>query len=194
MNRDRNDIISQAINECLNELYKNSQPSISLNEITENYNSGMYSIENPHYQQHYLSQEEQQEIIEHFKHIYRINNEWNDNVQLVYDYLEKGGTKDKWIPRDGDNPGYRGYEKTLPLKEYIGEEFTNKTLELIKNCQDFYRGDHDEQIFDFNVFNYSPCTNKDTVKEYWKSKGIDIKFKKRIYNEDIEDYEYIEEN
>ena len=33
MNRTRNDIISQAVNECLDAMYRASQPSITLEEV-----------------------------------------------------------------------------------------------------------------------------------------------------------------
>lgn len=195
MNRTRNDIISQAINECLDAMYRASQPSITLEEIRKNAEEGKYDNV-PSYEQHYISKEEYDEIIEHFAKIYRIECDWNDYVQVVYDYLEKGGIKDKWIPERIDDegnrhPGYRGYEDVPPIKTFIGEEHAQKVLEVINICKNFYQFDRDYRTFYFNVCNFSPCSAKEPVKEYYKSQGIDIQFKKRIWNDDLEDYEYV---
>lgn len=198
MNRTRNDIISQAVNECLDAMYRAAQPSITLEEVRKNAEEGKYN-DVPLYSQHYISKEEYEEIIEHFAHIYRIECDWSDYVQVVYEYLEKGGSKDKWIPErideDGNrHPGYRGYEKVPPIKTFIGEEHAQKVLETINICKDFYKFDRDYRTFYFNVCNFSPCSAKEPVKEFYKSQGIDIQFKKRIWNDDLEDYEYVIDN
>lgn len=165
MNRTRRDIIAQIIKECLNELYLNSTPSISLDEIEELYKNGTYSEKNPHYMHHYLSQEEQKDIIEHFKYIYNLSDQWNENISLIYDYLEKGGHKIVYKKH------HKEYEDTPPLKELIGKEHADKVLELIQNCKDFYRGGVDESTFTFNVYNFSPCTNEQLVNKSINKRG-----------------------
>ena len=122
----RSEILEQAIHDCLNEMYQKSQPSITFDEVIEKHKTGEYNEKVLAYERHYLPQEEYLEIEEKYIRAYRIHNEWNDDAELMIDYLEKGGTKDKWIPEkiheNGfKEPGYRGYEKTPQLIDALKE-------------------------------------------------------------------------
>lgn len=187
----RSEILEQAIHDCLNEMYQKSQPSITFDEVIEKHKTGEYNEKVLAYERHYLPQEEYLEIEEKYIRAYRIHNEWIDDAELMIDYLEKGGTKDKWIPEkiheDGfKEPGYRGYEKTPKLidalKEFLSEEDAqkayDKTMELMNNCKDFYNPTREENNFRFTIANYSPCCNKETVQSNYS----DITIYERVYD------------
>lgn len=182
----RKDMVEHAIIECLDEMYRNSQPSITWDEIQKQ------AKENPKrsiWSEHYLPQWLYKDIQDKYMRLYRIRDEWHNNVELVEEYLNKGGTKDKYIPEQIDesgfkHPGYRGYESVKPIKEQILEvlnealevgnrteiicdKITNVVLETITACKNFYKHDRDEQMFYFNVANYSPNSNIEAVREFY---------------------------
>ena len=215
----RDSLINKAIKECLNEMYIKSQPSISFYDIIEKSKNGEISKDDIIYERHYLSNEEYEYILNKYIEAYGFEPVWREYVDVVKEYLEKGGNKDKYVKERKDkngnyHPGYRSYAKVPPLKkqiykiiygEYdgngeIAEEVTNKIVnkvfELISNCQNYYRfGTHDYSKFTFNVSNYGPCTNKDTVKKYWESKGVHFEFEDRTTDPDelweIDNYGHI---
>lgn len=183
----RNDIISRAIRECLNEMYSRAQPSTSFDELEKN----IRHFPNKNwYDYFYLSQKESEEIIEDFIIAYRIKNEFHDDVDVVRTYLRDGGTKDKYIiPEDG-GPGHRGYEKTPKISDLIGEESAQLILNLIDECDNFYQPNTEESAFRFNVMNYSPCCNIDLVRK--NRPGINIY--ERVYDTEYDEWREIDNN
>ena len=199
---DRRDMIEKAIIDCLDEMYRKSQPSITWDEIQEQ------AKENPErriWQEHYLSTKQYEEIQDKYMDMYRIGNEWDSNISLVEEYLTKGGTKDKYIPdtidEDGfKHPGYRGYEKVAPIANQIEailleqlepgsrtETLKNNIVDAVMNtigyCKEFYCFNREEVGFRFNISNYSPNSNIEAVREIYKDTDI-------VINEDIDDEEY----
>lgn len=199
----RSDIISKAVIDCLDEMYRKSQPSITWEEVET---EAKLNPEKRIWQEHYLSSKKFEEIQDKYMYMYRIGDEFKDNVGLVEEYLSKGGTRDKYMPEvideDGfKHPGYRGYEKVPPIKEQIekilNEEFASgevspfvkdairdKIVESVMNtiadCKEFYCFNREEIGFRFNVSNYSPNSNIEGVREIYKDTDI-------VINEDIEE-------
>lgn len=198
----------KGVEECLDKMYRTSQPSISWVELCEKAKRDKENGEEHFYwREHYLSKEEQDEIYNEYADAYRAVNEWISNCDLVIKYLDEGGTKDKWIERDGDKPGYRGYEDVAPIskqiqaiiKEEIGNdniECTNKivdcVLNTIKTCRNYYRFDRDAELFSFNVNMYAPDTNIQSVREFHEKNNTGIVIRERKLNEDTDEYEYID--
>ena len=71
--------------------------------------------------------------------------------------------------------------------EDMHNELTKAVLETIKICRDFYRFDRDAEKFMFNIMNYAPNTNIESVREFYKD--TDIVIKERVYNEETDQYE-----
>ena len=66
--------------------------------------------------------------------------------------------------------------------EYVelSEDITKIVMESISNCKDFYRFDREESSFSAGIaLGASPTSNPDSVKEYWKSQGVDINIEER---------------
>lgn len=206
----RKEHLWKGVEECLDKMYRASQPSITWAELCDKSKQDKENgVEQFYWEQHYLSKEEQDEIYSEFSTAYRAVNEWKDNCDLVIKYLEEGGIKDKWIERDGNSPGYRGYENVAPIKEQIlniisesleegnraetmSTAITDKVLEIIKTCRDFYRFDRDGELFSFNVNMYAPSTNIENVRAYHNEHNTGIVIKERKYNEETDEYEYID--
>ena len=220
LNREK--ILNEAIDACLREMYAKAQPSADFDQLVQDIKDGKIDKDEPIYERYYLSYEEFKYIIDKYKKAYRINEEWKSNIEVLEEYLNKGGIKNKYIPTKIDedgfkHPGYRGYEDVPPLKEQIrsimkdfdcsecaqelADEITNKVMETIKNCKDFYKFDREEGDFSCAIaLGCSPSQNAENVKKWWKeNKGIDIKIEERIprlfwyYDEGYTDEELAEE-
>lgn len=197
----RKSILNKAIHDCFKEMYAKSQPSADWDQIIKEFEEGKRDKNERVYEQHYLSQEEYTYIVEKYIDAYNIKAQWKDDVEIVEEYLSKGGSKDKYFKdkydKDGNliEPGYRGYEKVDPLcnhikkilKDGLGENWheiadekankiTDKVMELINTCKDFYKFDREESSFRITcALGASPTSNPETVKKYWKEKtGEDI--------------------
>lgn len=202
---EREDILLKALDDCYREMFARAQPMADWDNLVEEYKSGKIKKDETVYNRHYLSPEEFQYIENKYMEAYRIASEWKDNVDYVKEYLEKGGYKDKYFePYTDENgifhSGYRGVEKTAPLydqiKEILFDEFgenwheildkkaqkvTNKVMELINNCKNYYKFNADEMKWRNSLFlGASPTCNKETVKKWWKDNyNVDIEIEDR---------------
>ena len=187
----RFDIIEQAIIECLNEMYINSQPSITWEDILE---QAKKEPKRCIWQEHYLPKHLYERILERYKQMYRIGDEWTGNIELLERYLTEGGTRDKYIEAHTDeygyHPGYRGYEKVESvknqiqeiLKEYIGcnnceairDKITEAVMNTISDCKIFYNHNREELKFLCSIANYSPNSNIEAVRAFYKDTDIII--------------------
>ena len=201
---DREDILYKAFHDCMHEMYAKSQPEADYDNLLNEYAEGKIGKDERIYDRHYLSQEEFLYIRNKYKEAYNIKSHWKDDIEVLEDYLNKGGLKDKYIPEKKDpdgfvHPGYRSSEKVLPLKDQIDEVITKffggkkpdqeklvdnlmKTIMgNISNCKDFYKFDAEESSFDCNVaLGASPTSSMKNVKEWWKDNyNVDVEIEER---------------
>jgi len=200
---DRELVLSKAVEDCYREMFAKAQPAADWDNLIQEYKAGKIDEEKdgPVYNRHYLSMEEYIYILDKYLDAYHVKSEWNDHIDILKEYLIKGGSKDKYIKEHTDengnyHPGYRGYEKVAPMYDHIKEilfnefgenwheildkkahQITDKIIELINTCQDFYRFNMDECKFRNTLaMGATPTSNAETVKKWWKDH----------YNEDIE--------
>lgn len=178
------DILQEAIERCLDEMYRYSQPSITFNELKDlsKKEAEKYGKPQPILERFYLSPKEYETIIDKYLDAYNLKDPFKYHCDLIINDMEEGCSKDKWIEGKDGFPGHRGYEKVPSLDNEIGKENLQKVVDFIKMRRDFYRTNNDVNKFRFTVMNYSPCSNKQTVIDYWKSQDKDIKIEDR--NED----------
>ena len=204
---DNNVIFDRAYNECMTEMYAKAQPPADYNQYLQDAKDGKITRDEKVYERHYLSHEEFKYILEKYIEAYHFKEKWRSNIEVLEGYLIKGGNKDKYIEAHTDahgnyHPGYRSYEEVLPIKKqfvniftnsefYTGSEMDDAVKELVKEltdtvlntiseCKEYYRFDRKENEFAASVaLGPSPCSNKETVIEYWKSQGIDIEIEER---------------
>ena len=205
---DRDDVLIKAVEDCYREMFAKAQPEADWDNLIAEYKAGKIDEkkDGPIYDRHYLSQEEYNYILDKYLRAYKIESEWKEDIEILEDYLNKGGSKDKYIEAYTDengnyHPGYRGYEKVSPIKDQIKEYFEknvcvgpggdiNKNVEdIIKivmddiaTCKDFYQFNMDEMKFRNTLaLGATPTSNKETVKKWWKEHyGVDIEIEDRI--------------
>lgn len=193
---DRDIIIKRAIDECMEEMYQKAQPSASYKELVEKVKAKDIhdSHEDPIYDRYYLSLKEFDYIKNKYSEAYGFKPHWKEDIEVLEEYLKKGGNKDKYIPTTMEeggsiHPGYRSYEKVKPLRSQIheliaDEDVANKVTDLvfntIKECKNYYKFDKTQEIFDFHIcLGASPTSNKETVKKYWESQGKSVEIEDR---------------
>ena len=90
-----------------------------------------------------------------------------DIIEILKGYFKKP-IVDKWIEGKNENePGHRGYEHPEPM-----DEEAYKTAEKFMDmANDFFNWNRDLNTFSFNVANYSPCSNRETVEKWWHEHG-----------------------
>lgn len=203
MNLTRNDIIDKALHDCMKEMYAKAQPEADYDNLLEEYRSGKIGKDERIYDRHYLSMEEFSYIRDKYVNAYRMNKLWDDDIEVLEDYLKNGGTKDKYIPEETDedgftHPGYRSYEKVPPIKELIynkvsecidsdkksqelSDAITDIVMDTISTCKNFYKFDREESDFGIAMaLGASPTCNKETVKKWWKDNyNVDIEIEER---------------
>lgn len=175
----RDNIMSEAVYRCYKEMYANAQPPADYDELLKLAKEGKDDRNDPIYNHHYLSEKEFSEIIEKYLHAYGMEEEFTSDIEALERWLDDP-VIDKYIERDGDNPGYRGYEHLPKLSELIGDEHAKIVMDYIDKCKHFYRFNRDEQQFRMAMcFGASPTCNKKTVIDYWKKQGVDLDIKER---------------
>lgn len=170
---------------CMSELYEASQPSITYDEYVK------LSSENPDrkiYDEHYLSSEEIKYIIDKYVELYHLDSEFYDDCDILIRDMEKGCSKDKYVEPKNGSPGYRDYENVPPLSTEIGEENLKKVIDFIKMRKDFYKFNHRKHSFMFNMTMIAPCSNKETVLEFYKNQGTPITIEDRNLDYNYERY------
>ena len=193
---DRKEILNKSYHDCMGEMYAKSQPEADYDNLIEEYRTGKIGKDERIYDRHYLSQEEFFYIRDKYKKAYGIQSHWRDDIEVLEEYLNKGGNKDKyiedWEDEHGHHPGYRSYEEVPPLVDQISDclvkyalsdianemakEVTSIVMENIKNCKNYYRFDREEESFDCSIaLGASPTSNPETVKQWWKDNyNVDI--------------------
>ena len=200
---DREEVLCKAYEDCIREMFAKAQPMADFDNIIEEVKAGKIDEEKdgPIYDRHYLSAEEYKYILDKYMKAYRIESEWKDDIEILEDYLNKGGHKDKyiddWEDEHGHHPGYRSYEDVQPLKRLIlnvlqkysesetnkelADEITKVVMNDISTCKNYYSFNVDEQKFRNTVcMRCSPTGNAETVKKWWKDHyDIDIEIEER---------------
>lgn len=143
INRDY--VLNKAVDECLAELYRKSTPSISWRKLK----TGKLpdDKDNPYFQKCIIPADLYDEIVFKYKDAYNVFSDWLFHVELIENYLEKGGLIEK---------GKYEFDKLPPLKEIIGEEAYQKVMEYIAKCKDYYKLNSDEKKFDSALFFVAP--------------------------------------
>lgn len=187
---DRDSIIKQAHHDCMRELYAKAQPSANYDELIEGVKNGTIedSSKNPLYERYYLSYEEFFYILNKYCKAYGIEESWQDNLDIVRNYFAGEGYEDVFVEGRIDeegykHPGYRSAKQVPHIKnaiankygEDIASDISDMIFAYIDKCKDYYRFDREESNFRASIaLGASPTSNKQTVIDYWKNKGVEV--------------------
>lgn len=188
----RKDVLLDAIKECMKELYKYSQPSVTWEEFVEQNKNWDEKGPKP-YEFYYLDKNLFDEICEAYIDAYRLDYDLKGIINILIDYLRDpiiDDYKDEYTDEYGDwHPGHRGYKHLDSLEDVIGEEAFKKTLDYLHKAGDFYRWDGDLNSFKTTVYlGASPSSNKEAVIKNWKeyrNKDIEIDELTHLYDDNI---------
>lgn len=160
----RNKLLSQAVDDCMKELYSFVQPSVDWNDfIQENkLYSNQYKIwektrdTDPNYigksitecigprpyEFYYLPKDVMKEVVESYVYAYRmdVKQEFLNNIAILKDYC-RNPIVDKYIDDYTDengnhHPGYRSYDHPDNLAKEIAKIISNYSLEEAKEDSD----------------------------------------------------------
>ena len=156
----RRDVLADAINKCIKELYSLAQPKVDYDDFIEEnkiflkkekeyYNlpkenrPSYYEYMGPKpYEFYYLPQKVFKEIADSYVYAYRLDEkqEFLDDIEVLKQYC-KDPIVDKWIEGEGDNPGHSGYDHPDNLeKEISGILCLDNTLvdpEMAEDAEDY---------------------------------------------------------
>lgn len=182
---DRKTVLGQAIDNCMREMYRKSQPSADFDEYARKLENGEIKEEpgDEIYRRHYLSMEEYSYIVDKYVTAYGMEDNWNNIFEILVEYLGERG-----MIEHGDNfehlPDIEDVFKDIlnhgkaegMTNDAIAERLKKEVLGRIENCRKFFRHGAEENDFRITMALYcgSPTSNKDEVKKYWAKKGIDI--------------------
>ena len=178
--------MNEAIEACLCEMYRCSQPSADYDKLKEEAKEHPEEEkEFPTFKRHYLSNEQFKYILNKYAKAYHLIPEWKNNIDTIKDDFKTGSRKEK-SKKDSYGNLISEYVPTPSLYERIGVENTKKVLEMLDEISQFYRRDIDAQKFSYTIrLGHSPSSNIKEVREYWKDKGLEIEFEERHCVEDV---------
>ena len=133
----REDVLKQAYDECLRELFLNSEPPIDIEEL---FKSGFKDDENDKLiYKHSINEEDFDFILDDAMYAYGIKDDFHDNIETIKNDFERG------VPMRGETK----YDLNFlpPLKEKIGEENYNIVMEYLNQIKSFYRVDTEVSSF-----------------------------------------------
>ena len=196
---DNYDAVEEAAMNCLQDMYAIAQPPLDFKAYCEKIKNDPELAKQRIWDKHYLPEKVHKELIDLYLCRYHLKNTWDRHAEMCIEYLDKGGSRDKYIEEHTDeygnyHPGYRGYEKVKPIAEEIGQEAADKVLEHLNYCKEFYVGNRNECSFRFSICNYSPSSNARAVEAKQHELGnADFKANEKFdpWGEDEEeDYDY----
>lgn len=184
--KDREDVLKKAVDDCFREMYAKAQPSADFDQLVQDAKDGKIGRDDCVYERYYLSSEEFKYIVDKYVDMYRIRSEWQDDVDVVLDFLENGGTDEVRNDDTGDKeyvriPGLKDELYNIIGDSDLADKVYGSVIGKINKCKRYYRFNAEESAFRFSTaFGPSPTCNMKTVKDYWKNeKGIDVEIEER---------------
>lgn len=176
----RKDILCEAIEKCLIELYNYAQPTVDFKQILKDISSGKFkdSDKDPFYSHYYLSHENFKYIYDVFVKAYKINSEWKDYIEIIEKFFDNEGVIRVYKSSSDGVTSHKEYKRLDSIALQIGNENYEIVKDRLEKCKDFYNFNYELNSFGMAVaLGCSPSSNKEEVINYWKSQGKDIEIK-----------------
>lgn len=128
---------------------------------------------------YYVPEEVQNRIVDDFLEKHNIRCYWRDSIEFLIKILfQDGGNKESYKSFDapiGNNTLKKTYEICSTIDKILPQEYCDKLKDVIESYKVFYKfWDKDYNNIKFKVYNYAPCTNRDTTIEAWFKRGVNI--------------------
>ena len=191
----RNEVIGQAVDQCMKELYSFAVPKVSWEDFIEE--NKVYKAGEPRpYEFYYLPKDIMKDICDSYIDVYQLDSQQEllNTISILKDYC-RNPIVDKYIDEYTDeygdwHPGHRDYDHPDNLekelynlipdsgftKSEIVKSIQDKFFEFLDMAGNFYNWNRDLNTFSMNVYlGASPNSNKEAVIENWKKyRNIDI--------------------
>ena len=191
----RNEVIGQAVDQCMKELYSYAVPKVSWEDFIEE-NKAYKAGEPRPYEFYYLPKDIMKDICDSYIYVYQLDSQQEllNTISILKDYC-RNPIVDKYINEYTDeygdwHPGHRDYDHPDNLekelynlipdsgftKSEIVKSVQDKFFEFLDMAGNFYNWNRDLNTFSMNVYlGASPNSNKEAVIENWKKyRNIDI--------------------
>lgn len=165
----REDVLTEAVNNCLDTMYRASYPPISLEDLkAEAKKINQEDRDKARlFDRHYLPAKIHTAILEDFADAYDLKSSLPGNIEVLKNYF-KEPIVDVWIEGEDENdPGHRGYRHPEPMPE----EHRTVAEKYLDMANEFFNWNRDINCLYFNVCNVSPCSNRDTVEKWYHENG-----------------------
>lgn len=186
----RREIIEEACNRMLHEMYMRAQPPVNIDEYTEKFKNGELDLKKDMVcDWHYLPSEIEKQIIKDYLNAYNANDNFKFNLEWLIQLFKEGGMRTAYKDIFGTGEKVRVGEYTEKLNELIGDENAEKVYNLINEFLGFYRTNLDEHIIRGTIFK-CPTSSKEKVIKKW---GPDFKIDDSVYkgwDNELWDYTY----
>lgn len=181
----RNDILREAAERCMKELYSLAQPQVSWEDFIEQNKKYKENGGPKPYEFYYLPQKVFEEVVDNYVYAYDLKSKFEDHLDIILEYFKRP-IVDKYIESENGYPGYRGYDYLTPLKDLIGDENIEKVKEYIEKARNFYRFDGELNSFKMTIYlGAGPSSNKQAVIDNWKKyRNKDITIDESVYEEE----------
>ena len=163
------DVLGDAVDKCLDIMFRASYPSITLEEYKEQHRKLTKEERESAklYHAHYLPWKAYKAIEEDFVSAYEMESQLPTIIDILKGYFREP-IVDKWIEGKNEHePGHRGYEKPEPMPEEH-RVVAEKYMDMANN---FFSWNRDATALYFNVCNVSPCSNRETVEKWYHENG-----------------------
>ena len=191
----RNEVIGQAVDQCMKELYSYAVPKVSWEDFIEE--NKAYKTGDPRpYEFYYLPKDIMKDICDSYIYVYQLDSQQEllNTISILKDYC-RNPIVDKYINEYTDeygdwHPGHRDYDHPDNLekelynlipdsgftKSEIVKSIQDKFFEFLDMAGNFYNWNRDLNTFSMNVYlGASPNSNKEAVIENWKKyRNVDI--------------------
>lgn len=142
----RQEVLEQAFDECIHEMYLNSDPPIDINTI--DFTTFKDDEKNPFRSQHLIDSDQFDDILSDAMYAYGIRDDFHENLDSIKQDLIKG--PQMRIAKDR-------YDKLSPLSEVIGQEAFDIVMKYLDTISKYYKTDYEVSQFKMSVcFGPSP--------------------------------------
>lgn len=177
----RDEVLGEAVNKCLQELYSNVQPKVTWTDFIQE-NRERVEGTPPPCEFYYIPKKLMEEIVSDYVYAYDLEPKVRNTIDALIDYLREPITI-----AFQDNT--KKYVKGDSIINFIGEDAFNMVVQYLTDAGDFYRWDADLQKFHYNIYlGASPSTSKEQVINNWKKyRNKDITIDDSKYLEYVQD-------
>lgn len=156
------DFFQEIVDNCLQDLYKYSYPSVNYKKVKHLKSKKDLSI------QHYIPEDLKRDICKWYVDNFRLQDNWLCYVSLIEHYLKNGGYRE--ISLDNDYLE----KKSHKLSDFLFDEQAQKVLQIVQHCKNFYNSPTLEEEFYSRIHSHEPLSDKSFVEQYWRKQGKNI--------------------